>query len=143
MAAGTIVLGTKAILQVSDSAGGPWDDLNEIATISKPDNTPIDKFPRFMGATHNIPGATDATVEVDGYLAQGDDGQNRIRAHAIAKDIMYIKVLPNGDANGAIFPVRAASRNFGQDAKGGLATWKATLAQDGDAVAVGDGGGLI
>lgn len=138
MALGTIVLGPDAVLEVATSVGGAYSQISEIATASKKDNRPLDKFYRFMGPTHVIPGARDLTIDLDGYVSWGDTGQGMLRTASDSGDVVYVKILPDG-TNGRIYPVRVGGRDWQAEAKGGIDTCKFSLGVDGDPTGVGDG----
>ena len=139
MGLGTIVLGPLAVLDVATTVGGAYVPISEISTASKKDNRPLDKFFRFMGPTHVIPGARDLEIDLDGWLSWQDDGQGILRTASDTTDIVFVKILPDG-TNGRIYPVRVGARDWGADAKGGIDTVKFTLGVDGDPTLVGDGG---
>lgn len=139
MALGTIVLGPDAVLEVATAVGGPYSPISEISVASKKDNRPLDKFFRFMGATHVIPGARDLQIDLDGFVSWADDGQGALRTASDTAVLIYVKILPDG-INGRIYPVRVGARDWQADAKGGIDTCKFTLGVDGDPTGVGDGG---
>jgi hypothetical protein len=138
MGLGTVVLNTATVLEAASAVGGPYSPISDIQTASKAENSTVDKFPVFQGATHQIPQTPDTTVTLNGLLSKGDDGQNFLRAAAAAQDKVFVKLLPDG-TNGKIYPCRVGTRQWDADAQGGLQKVSFTLAVDGSPTGVGDG----
>ena len=138
MAAGTVVVTADTLISCATASGGTYDVINDLNTYAVNSDRPIKKFPVFQGATHSVPDPRAVKVTLNGYVSQGDTGQDRLSHGEQANVIVYLKVLPDG-TNGSLFPVRPGTRNQDGDVEGGLHKVSWECAVDGAITEVGTG----
>lgn len=139
MAVGTIVLASATVIEASSASAGTYNPISDLNTINKGSNRQIDSFPVFQRETaHQVPGAREVTLTLNGYLSAGDTGQDLVRSTEAADGTVFVKTLPDG-TNGESQGMRVGSREWSADASGGLQPVSFECAAAEDAVAIGSG----
>lgn len=109
MAAGTIALGTAAVIKACATAEGSFEPVSDLNSYNHSVSAQINQFPVFQrAAAHGVPAADEVTLTLSGLYSVGDSGQGIIRTAKAGGTNCFIQLLPDG-TNGILGEYRVAS----------------------------------
>jgi hypothetical protein len=112
MPAGTVPLGSEAVITVSTTSGGTFSTISDLDSYDYDVSRSVAERARFQNPTAlQIRGSAKRKLTLSGMNSVGDTGQALLKAAAESGAVLFVKVLPDG-TNGAIFESEVASVKY-------------------------------
>lgn len=97
MPAGTIALGSAAVITASATEAGTYEPVSDLNSYNHAVSAQVNQFPVFQrSAAHGVPAADEVTLTLSGLYSAGDSGQGVIATAKASGTTCFIKLLPNG-----------------------------------------------